>query len=107
MTKAEQALVQIARLDNSDYPKIKSLKTAERGNMKQTLAIREKRLKRTINRYKSRTKDNASYDKAIANRYFMDERARKNENGLFFPSNLIFGDNEFDRDIKREILRSK
>jgi hypothetical protein len=32
-----------------------------------------------------------------------DERVRRNENGLFFPSNLIFGDNEFDRDIKREI----
>lgn len=42
MAKAERALVQIAGLDNSDCPKIKSLKTAERGNMKQTLAIREK-----------------------------------------------------------------
>lgn len=58
---------------------------AERGNMKQTLAIRGKRLKRTINQYKSRTKDNADRGKAIANRYFMDERARKNENGFVFP----------------------
>ena len=31
----------------------------------------------------------------------------KTKTALFPPSNLIFGDNEFDRDIKREILHSE
>ena len=39
--------------------------------MKQTATIHEKRLKRAINQYKSWTKDNAHYEKAVSNFYFM------------------------------------
>ena len=39
--------------------------------MKQTATIHEKRLKRAINQYKSWTKDNAHYEKAVSSFYFM------------------------------------